>query len=152
MENVLGEYCFDQDANDNIGQWVLLKYKGDTEPLFSYSKCSYFWKYSLLPDYDYFFIGPSMMAGNLEFVESKPARCIGNFSKEMVNMSFEKIPWFSENQDFKTDSIFGHYFKMQWSVSYDSSYVRLNTSGTVKIYILGFCTEEQLKMIQERKK
>lgn len=37
------------------------------------------------------------------------------------------------------------------NVDYDSNYVRLNTSGTVEIYISGFCTEEQLKMIQSRK-
>lgn len=37
------------------------------------------------------------------------------------------------------------------NVTYDSSYVRLNASGSARFYISGFCTEELLKMIQERK-
>ncbi|MCF0216785.1 MAG: hypothetical protein HUK21_09975 [Fibrobacteraceae bacterium] len=151
-ENVLGEYCFDQDTNNNSDQWVLLKYKGGVEPLFSYTNCSFSWKYAILPDYDYFFSGPSKIVSNLDFNENKPAKCAGNVSKKLVNISFEKIPWFLKTQKLETDSIFGHYFKINWEVSYDSSYIRHHKNGAARFLISGFCTKEQIAWIQNRNK
>lgn len=40
---------------------------------------------------------------------------------------------------------------LDWEISYDSNYVRLQHSGSTKIYISGFCTEKQLKIIRTRK-
>ena len=41
---------------------------------------------------------------------------------------------------------------LDWEITYDSNYVRLHHSGSTKVYISGFCTEEQLKLIKERQK
>lgn len=57
-----------------------------------------------------------------------------------------------KKQELETDSLFGHYFIIRWNVDYDSSYVRLNASGFARFFISGFCTEEQLKIIRNRKK
>ena len=57
-----------------------------------------------------------------------------------------------KKNELETDSLFGHYFNIRWDVDYDSSYVRLNASGSARFFISGFCSEEQLKAIRERKK
>ena len=51
-----------------------------------------------------------------------------------------------ENLDLKG------YYDLDWEITYDSNYVRLHHSGSTKVYISGFCTEEQLKLIKERQK
>lgn len=118
-----------------------------------YSECSYDYRYSVLPDFDYFFVGPGRLSKNSLFDDAKPARCMTiYFSEKMVFESYDKILWFSKEQKLEKDSLFGHYFKIKWDVKYDSSYVRLNKTGTARFYISGFCTEEQLKIIRDRKK
>ena len=74
------------------------------------------------------------------------------YSEKMVYESYEKILWFSKKYELETDSLFGHYFNIKWNVDYDSSYVRLHHSGSTKVYISGFCTEEQLEIIRKREK
>lgn len=150
--DVYGEYCF-TEGDDKTDYWVLEKYKSNKPYLFSYSQCSYDYRHSILPDYDYFFSGPISMIKNSVFDKAKPARCMPNhYSEKMVYESYEKILWFSKEQELETDSLFGHYFIIRWNVDYDSSYVRLNASGSARFFISGFCTEEQLKAIRERKK
>ena len=151
-EEVFGEYCFTED-DDKADYWVLEKYKSNKPYLFSYSQCSYDYRHSILPDYAYLFVGPISMIVNSVFDKAKPARCMPNYySEKMVYESYEKILWFSKKQELEADSLFGHYFTIRWNVDYDSSYVRLNASGSARFYISGFCTEEQLKAIRERKK
>ena len=151
-EEVFGEYCFTED-DDKTDHWVLEKYKSNKPYLFSYSQCSYDYYHSILPDYAYLFVGPISMIVNSLFDKAKPARCMPNYySEKMVYESYEKILWFSKKYELETDSLFGHYFIIRWNVDYDSSYVRLNASGSARFYISGFCTEEQLKAIRERKK
>ena len=151
-EEVFGEYCFTED-DDKTDYWVLEKYKSNKPYLFSYSQCSYNYYHSILPDYDYFFSGPISMIVNSLFDKAKPARCMPSYySEKMVYESYEKILWFSKKYELETDSLFGHYFNIKWNVDYDSSYVRLNASGSARFYISGFCTEEQLEIIRKRKK
>ena len=151
-EDVFGEYCF-TEGDDKTDYWVLEKYKSNKPYLFSYSQCSYDYRHSILPDYDYFFSGPISMIKNSVFDKAKPARCMPSYySEKMVYESYEKILWFSKKYELETDSLFGHYFIIRWNVDYDSSYVRLNASGSARFFISGFCTEEQLKAIRERKK
>ena len=157
-KDVFGEYCLTEDdegfKDQTFDRWILKKYKSNMPYLFTYSECSYDYYYSVLPDFNYFFAGPLWLSKNSLFDDAKPARCMPNyFSEKMVYESYDRILWyFSKGDPPETDSIFGHYFKIKWDVKYDSSYVRLNKTGSARFYISGFCTEEQLKAIQERKK
>ena len=93
-EDVFGEYCFTEDE-DKTDHWVLEKYKSNKPYLFSYSQCSYDYRHSILPDYDYFFLGPISMIVNSVFDKAKPARCMPNhYSEKMVYESYEKTRLF----------------------------------------------------------
>ena len=59
---------------------------------------------------------------------------------------------FTMAEQSKLAKIKNTYYDLDWEIAYDSNYVRLHHSGSTKIYISGFCTEEQLKQIREVEK
>ena len=145
-EDVFGEYCFAKELQKDGVAWKLKKYKENKPYLFSYIPCSYEGKYSLSVS-SFGFVN---MFSNSSYDKIKPSRC----SKENFSRDFFSIDEFksqsekemSENLDLKG------YHNLDWEITYDSNYVRLHHSGSTKVYISGFCTEEQLKIIRKRKK
>ena len=72
-----------------------------------------------------------------------------NFSRDFV--SIDEFKSQSAKEMSETLDLKGLH-DLDWEITYDSNYVRLHHSGSTKIYISGFCTEEQLEIIRKRKK
>ena len=91
------------------------------------------------------------MSNNSNYNEKKASGCLKeNFDREYV--SLDEIQKSTEAEQSKLTKIKNTYYDLDWEITYDSNYVRLHHSGSTKVYISGFCTEEQLKLIKERKK
>lgn len=150
LENVLGEYCFAKEISKDGIAWKWEKYKGNKEYLFSYIPCSFKGRYSFnnVNGTDLF----GRMLNTSVYNEKKPLKCLKESSDSREYITLDVIRESTEAEQFKLSEIKDTYYDVNWEISYDSNYVRLNISGTDKIYISGFCTEEQLKIIRDRKK
>ena len=90
------------------------------------------------------------MFSNSSYDKIKPSRCLKeHFSREFF--SIDEFKSQSEKEMLENLDLKG-YYDLDWEITYDSNYVRLHHSGSTKVYISGFCTEEQLKIIRKRKK
>ncbi|MCQ2101158.1 MULTISPECIES: hypothetical protein [unclassified Fibrobacter] len=145
--DVFGEYCL---VKDEKNVWNLEKYKENKPFLFSYIRCSYTGLYGVFISDPWSSFGVPM--GSSSFDKNKPSKCSNKFSfdREYIFANEFKVEQTKEWAN-EIAGLQNKFHDLDWKVTYDSNYVRLNTSGTAKIYISGFCTEEQLKMIQERK-
>ena len=150
-EDVFGEYCFAKEKSKEGTIWKWKKYKGNQSYLFSYIPCAYKYKYSFSTD-DGIANGGlfGQMSNNSNYNEKKASGCLKeNFDREYI--SLDEIQKSTEAEQSKLTKIKNTYYDLDWEITYDSNYVRLHHSGSTKVYISGFCTEEQLKMIQSRK-
>ena len=151
-EEVFGEYCFAKEKSKEGTIWKWKKYKGNQSYLFSYIPCAYKYKYSFSPD-DGIANGGlfGQMSNNSNYNEKKASGCLKeNFDREYI--SLDEIQKLTEAEQSKLTKIKNTYYDLDWEITYDSNYVRLHHSGSTKVYISGFCTEEQLKLIKERQK
>ena len=151
LEDVFGEYCFAKEKSKEGIVWKWKKYKGNQSYLFSYIPCAYKYKYSFFPDDDIVNGGFGQMLDNSNYNEKKTSECLKeNFDREYI--SLDEIQKSTEAEQSKLTKIKNTYYDLDWEITYDSNYVRLHHSGSTKVYISGFCTEEQLKLIKERQK
>lgn len=152
-EDVFGEYCFAKELLKDVVVWKLKKYKENKPYLFSYIPCSYYGNYS-----GFFFDKKSnyeMLYGgvlqNSVYDETTPSECSKNkFNREYFFAN--EIYRSTQSEMSKIIDLENKYHNLNWKISYDSNYVRLHHSGSTKIYISGFCTEEQLEIIRKREK
>ena len=153
QNNVFGEYCAAKNLNKNGDIWLLKKYKENKPYLFSYIPCSYYGNYS-----GFFFDKKSnyeMLYGgvlqNSVYDETTPSECSKNkFNREYFFAN--EIYRSTQSEMSKIIDLENKYHNLNWKISYDSNYVRLHHSGSTKVYISGFCTEEQLEIIRKREK
>lgn len=84
--------------------------------------------------------------------DEKISKCSKEHFDSREYISLDEIQKSTEAEQSKLTKIKNIYYDLDWEISYDSNYVRLHYSGSTKIFISGFCTEEQLKIIRKRKK
>ncbi|WP_206674883.1 hypothetical protein [Fibrobacter succinogenes] len=149
--NSFGEYCFTKETSKDGAVWKWEKYKGNKEYLFSYIPCSF--------KGSYFFDnntndGPlfGYMLNTSVYNDKKPLKCSKENFDSREYISLDVIRESTEVEQSKLNKIKDSYYDVNWEITYDSNYVRLHHSGSTKIYISGFCTEEQLEIIRKRKK
>ena len=150
-EDVFGEYCFAKEKSKEGTIWKWKKYKGNKEYLFSYIPCSFKGGYSFDNNTN---DGPlfGYMLNTSVYNDEKPSRCLKEHFDTREYISLDEIQKLTEAEQSKLTKIKNTYYDLDWEITYDSNYVRLHHSGSTKVYISGFCTEEQLKLIKERKK
>ena len=148
---VFGEYCFAKEMTKKGIVWKWKKYKGSKEYLFSYIPCSFKGNYSFNNNTNG---GPlfGYMLNTSVFNDEKPSKCLKEDFDSREYVSLDEIQESTEAEQSKLSIIKNTYYDLDWKINYDSNYVRIHHSGSAKIYISGFCTEEQLKAIRERKK
>lgn len=150
-EDVFGEYCFAKEKSKEGTVWKWKKYKGNLSYLFSYIPCAYKYKYSFFLDDDIVNGGFGQMLGNSSYNEKKTSGCLKENFDTREYVFLDEIQKSIEAEQSKLTKIKNTYYDLDWEISYDSNYVRIHHSGSTKVYISGFCTEEQLKAIRERK-
>ena len=150
-EDVFGEYCFAKEKSKEGTIWKWKKYKGSKEYLFSYIPCSFEGNYSFDNNTNN---GPlfGYMLNTSVYNSEKPSRCLKEHFDTREYISLDEIQKSTEAEQSKLTKIKNTYYDLDWEITYDSNYVRLHHSGSTKVYISGFCTEEQLKLIKERQK
>ena len=84
--------------------------------------------------------------------DKKPLKCSKENFDSREYISLDVIRESTEVEQSKLNKIKDSYYDVNWEITYDSNYVRLHHSGSTKIYISGFCAEEQLEIIRKRKK
>lgn len=151
MENKESEYCFAKEKSKEGTIWKWKKYKGNKEYLFSYIPCSFKGGYSFDNNTN---DGPlfGYMLNTSVYNDEKSSRCLKEHFDTREYISLDEIQKSTEAEQSKLTKIKNTYYDLDWEITYDSNYVRLHHSGSTKVYISGFCTEEQLKLIKERKK
>ena len=150
-EDVFGEYCFVKEKSKEGTVWKWEKYKGNLTYLFSYIPCAYKYKYSFFSNDDIVNDEFGQMLGNSSYNEKKTSGCLKEKFDTREYVSLDEIHKSTEKEQSKLNKIKNTYYNLDWEISYDSNYVRLHHSGSTKIFISGFCTEGQLKIIRERK-
>ena len=150
-EDLFGEYCFAKEISKDGTVWKWKKYKGNKEYLFSYTPCSFKGSYSFNNNTNG---GPlfGYMLNTSVFNDEKPFKCLKEDFDSREYVTLDEIQESTEAEQSRLSIIKNTYYDLDWEISYDSNNVRLHHSGLTKIYISGFCTEEQLKAIRERKK
>lgn len=151
-EDVFGEYCFAKEKSKEGTIWKWKKYKGNQSYLFSYIPCAYKYKYSFFSDDDIANGGFGLMLDNSSYNEKKTSGCLKENFDTREYISLDEIQKSTEAEQSKLTKIKNSYYDLDWEITYDSNYVRLHHSGSTKIYISGFCTEEQLEIIRKREK
>ena len=153
QNNIFGEYCAAKNLNEDGDVWLLKKYKEKKTYLFSYIPCSYQGNYSGFffdkkSNYEMFYGG---VLQNSVYDEKTPSECSKNkFNREYFFAN--EIFRLTQSEMSKIIDLENKYHDLDWKINYDSNYVRIHHSGSTKIYISGFCTEEQLKHIREVEK
>lgn len=152
-EEVFGEYCFAKVKSKEGTVWKWDKYKGDLSYLFSYVPCAYKYKYSFFSD-EGVINGElfGQMLENSNYNEKRTSKCLKDHFDAREYVSLDELRESTAVEQSKLAKIKNTYYNLDWEVTYDSNYVRIHHSGATKIYIFGFCTEEQLKAIGERRK
>lgn len=153
QNNVFGEYCFAKNSHEDSDVWLLKRYKEYKPYLFSYIPCSYHGSYSLFSFDDATNFGPigGGIFQNSEYDKTTPSECSEN---KFIRKYFfaDDIYQLSQSEMSKIVDLENKYYELNWEITYDSNYIRLHYSDSTKVYISGFCTEKQLKLIKERKK
>ena len=150
-EEVFGEYCFATEISKDGAVWKWKKYKGNKEYLFSYIPCSFKGSYSFDNNTnDGLLFG--YMFNTSVYNDEKTSKCSKEHFDSREYVSLDEIQKSTEAELSKLTKIKNSYYDLDWEISYDSNYVRLHHSGSTKIYISGFCTEEQLEIIRKREK
>ena len=148
---LFGEYCFAEEMSKDGIVWKWEKYKGNKEYLFSYIPCSFKGSYSFDNNTN---DGPlfGYMLNTSVYNDKKPLKCSKENFDSREYISLDVIRESTEVEQSKLNKIKDSYYDVNWEITYDSNYVRLHHSGSTKIYISGFCAEEQLEIIRKRKK
>jgi len=150
-KEVYGEYCFTKDIEDSKEVWNLEQYKRNSQFLFTYIPCSYKGNYSLTLNNSGVLFGVPLYSSR--YKENEPSKCDKKEAMERDSVIANKFIIEATHDDAKKIADMSNKFhSIDWNINYDSSYVRKNISGTVEIFISGFCTKDQLKAIKKRKK
>ncbi len=150
-QKVFGEYCFAQELSKGKIVWKWKKYKENWKYLFSYIPCAFQGMYSINNNTN----GGSLFGLVLNtstFNDKEPSKCSTEHFDSREYIVLDEVQESADTELPKLNKIKNAYYDVNWEINYDSNYVRLHHSGSTKIYISGFCTEEQLKAIRERKK
>lgn len=149
--NIVAEYCA-YPTVDRHGVWDLSVYRQVIPFRFSVRTVTglYSAMVSLVlngPMKD----NPQLIYGNIASVKGTPwgielNESQGTYTYDIYEKDLET------NDSLHLPELFGKTYPLHWEIEMDMGPHKQKMVGDHTVYISGFCTEEQLKLIQERKK
>jgi len=145
--NAMAEYCAYPDP-DRHGSWSLSVYKQNVPFFFSIQTLYHCFSYEGTTNLDI----PVNVKPKSFFKNFNTTSCDYTKSDSVGLFIFDVY-----KEDFFIDSLHlpelsGKMYTFHWEIEMGVGIHKQKMSGDHNVYISGFCTDEQLKLIQERKK